>query len=207
MTISGETAGQYQNKDQIKKEIGNIDWSSIELIRMDSYSDAEVGSSIAKTNKIKELFAATIQNAVVGFGNQTYGAVQVDNKVIQIEQLYKECGVKIKLSLNTVLAPGDLTPRRLQRYFRYEIKDFIEEKNLTSYLWRKYSSHNDKYKSITFPGAEHLVEDHGEILYLLEAYSHLSELTQTKIVDRIVRVLIARGFYFIEEFFKPNLQK
>jgi hypothetical protein len=196
-TVSSDRSseGQYLTGDEIKKLIGHIDISDFELVRMDSYSDSAMFETIKKTKKEKELLCSAIQTAVVGMGNKRYGAVVLKGEVIDIEKLYKECGVKTKLELNTVLQPGDLTGRRLQRFFRQQISDFITATGTASYLWRKYSDHNEAYKHLVFPGAEHLVDTEEAQLYLFSVYKNLDERLNIRISERIHRVYNARGIY------------
>jgi len=195
VSSDGSTEGQYLTGDQIQKLIGEIDLSDLELVRMDSYSDQAIYENIKKTKKEKELLCSAIQTAVVGMGNKKYGAVVVNNQLVDIEALYKECNVKIKLELGSVLQPGDLTGRRLQRFFRKQISDYIKHTGTASYLWRKYSDHNEKYKHIVFPGAEHMIDKEDELLYLFEVYRSLDAHLKIKISERIHRVYNARGFY------------
>jgi len=195
VSSDGSTEGQYLTGLEIKKHFDYIDLSGFELTRMDSYSDDAIMKKIKETKKEKELLCSAIQTAIVGMGNKKYGAVSIAGQMIDIESLYKECDVKINLNLNTVLQPGDLTGRRLQRFFRQQISEFIKEKGTASYLWRKYSDHNNDYKHLVFPGAEHLVAEEDERLYLLSVYESLDLKLNTKISERIQRVYEARGFY------------
>jgi hypothetical protein len=195
VSSDGSSEGQYLTGDEIKKLIGTIDISDLELVRMDSYSDSAMFETIKKTKKEKELLCSAIQTAVVGMGNKRYGAVVLKGEVIDIEKLYKECGVKTKLELNSVLQPGDLTGRRLQRFFRQQISDFITTTGTASYLWRKYSDHNEAYKHLVFPGAEHLVDTEEAQLYLFSVYKNLDERLNIRISERIQRVYNARGIY------------
>jgi hypothetical protein len=194
VTTTGATEGQYLSAAEIDELVGHIDISDLELIRMDSYSDSDVFKKIKSTGMEKELLCSSIQTAIVGYGNQRYGSVQVGGDIVDIEDLYKKCGVHVKLELGTVLEPGDLTPRRLQRFFRKQISSFIKKTGTASYLWRKYSSHSEQYKSSVFPGAEHLIENEFEAEYLLATYKQLDSRLGTHISERIERVLAARGF-------------
>jgi len=190
----GTNEDQYLTGAQISKLLGKIDLSDFELVRMDSYSDGSIFKKIKSTKKEKELLCSAIQTAVVGMGNKKYGAVVLSGEIIDIHKLYNDCGVKTNLTLNTVLQPDDLTGRRLQRFFRQQISDFIKETGTASYLWRKYSDHNVLYKHLVFPGAEHLVEAEDERLYLLSVYANLDSKMNTTISERIHRVYEARGF-------------
>jgi hypothetical protein len=194
VTTTGQTEGQYLHVDEIAKLIGDIDISDLELVRMDSYSDSEIYNKVRKTGMEKELLCASIQTAIVGMGNKRYGSVSVSGKIVDIEDLYVKCDVKVKLNLGANLEPGDLTGRRLQRFFRKQISDYIKKTGTASYLWRKYSSHNEKFKHVVFPGAEHLVDKEDEIAYLYGTYLELDSRLNTHIAERIERVLNARGF-------------
>lgn len=196
VTTTGETEGQYLSAEEIERLVGEIDISDLELVRMDSYSDSDVFQTIKKTGMQKELLCSSIQTAIVGFGNRRYGSVLVGGELVDNEELYKKCGVRVRLELGAVLEPGDLTPRRLQRFFRKQISDYIKKTSVASYLWRKYSTHVERYKPIVFPGAEHLVEKEEEVEYLLATYRQLDSRLGTQISERIERVLIARGLTF-----------
>jgi len=193
VTTTGASEGQYLTGEEIQRLIGQIDLSDLELVRMDSYSDSDVFNTVKKTGKQKELLCTAIQTSIVGIGNKKYGSVSVNGDLIDIEKLYKECGVKVKLELGAVLNPGDLTGRRLQRFFRKQISDYISRTGQASYLWRKYSTHNEDMKHIVFPGAEHMVEHKSEVAYLYDTYQELDRRLGTHIAERIQRVLNARG--------------
>jgi len=199
VTTTGQSEGQYLHADEISRLLGDIDISDLELVRMDSYSDSDIYKKVKDTGMEKELLCSSIQTAVVGMGNKRYGSVAVGGKIVDIEDLYKKCGVKVKLELGATLEPGDLTGRRLQRFFRKQISEYIKKTGATSYLWRKYSDHDDKYKHIVFPGAEHLVENNDEVLYLMKTYVQLDARLNTRISERIERVLNARGFLVSRE--------
>lgn len=194
VATTGETEGQYLSSSEIEQLVGQIDISDLELVRMDSYSDSDVFKTIKETKMQKELLCSSIQTAIVGYGNRKYGSVLVAGNLVEIEGLYKKCNVRVKLDLGAVLEPGDLTPRRLQRFFRKQISDYIKKTGTASYLWRKYSDHSEKYKSVVFPGAEHLVESEDQVEYLLATYRQLDSRLGTHISERIERVLGARGF-------------
>lgn len=196
VAVTGSSEGQYLSADEIERLIGKIDISDLELVRMDSYSDSDVYNTVKKTGMEKELLCSAIQTAIVGYGNKRYGSVTVSGSNINIEDLYKKCGVRVKLELGAVLDPGDLTPRRLQRFFRKQISDYIKKTGTASYLWRKYSTHSEKFKHLVFPGAEHLLNDEEAVEYLFASYVQLDKRLNTHISERIQRVLNARGFAF-----------
>jgi hypothetical protein len=194
----GSTEGQYLTQQELEDLIGNIDLSDLELIRMDSYSDSAIFKKIKETKKEKELLCSAIQTAIVGMGNKKYGAMSIKGEIIDIEELYKECDVKIKLTQGSVLKPDDLTGRRLQRFYRKQISQYLQKHDTSSYLWRKYSDHNEDYKHLVFPGAEHLIEKNDELIYLFHVYRTLDEKFNTNVSERIHRVYNARGYYVKE---------
>jgi hypothetical protein len=195
VTSTGATEGQYLHASEIFESFKDIDLSDLELIRMDSYSDTAILQKIKSTKKEKELLCSAIQTSIIGMGNKLYGSMMLQGNVINIEELYKQCGVKTKLNLGAVLLPEDLTGRRLQRFFRKQISEYIKANNTPSYLWRKYSDHNEAFKHLVFPGAEHLVESEEELVYLYSVYKALDQRINSKISERIHRVFNARGFY------------
>lgn len=139
------------------------------------------------------LLYAAIQTAIVGEGYKSYGEFSLDGQKYDLRAIFKEYGVKDDMDTNAKLQPGDLTPRRLQRFFRYQIRAYLEANdNVLPYLWKKYSTLDPRYRSITFPGAESLVETQDEGLYLLETYKTLDERQGTNVSERIKRVLLAR---------------
>jgi hypothetical protein len=207
VTSTGATEGQYLSADELLASFRDIDLSDLELVRMDSYSDTAILKQIKSTKKEKELLCSAIQTSIVGMGNQLYGSMSLQGQIVNIEELYKECGVKTKLKLGAVLAPEDLTGRRLQRFFRKQISQYIKANNTPSYLWRKYSDHNEAFKHLVFPGAEHLVESEDELVYLYSVYKALDQRLNSTISERIHRVYNARGFFvpLIEKDFKGTI--
>lgn len=106
--------------------------------------------------------------------------------------VYKVYGVKDDIDTNVKLQPGDLTPSRLRTFFRVQIHKSLEvNENVLPYLWKRYSTLDVRYRSITFPGAESLVETREEGLYLLETYKSLERFA-VNISERIKRILVAR---------------
>jgi len=64
-------------------------------------------------------------------------------------------------------------------------------------LFTKYSDHDSKFRTICFPGAEHLVTKKAEADYLIKVYTQLDTSLkalgkQTGILDRVKRVFLAR---------------
>jgi len=71
----------------------------------------------------------------------------------------------------------------------------LKKNNKPSYLWLKYSSKDQQYINICFPGGEHLVDNKNQAQYLLQTYMDLDNKQQTNFVDRLKRVYIARNIF------------
>jgi hypothetical protein len=198
---------QYFHRSDYASKQSHWDLSqvSFELMTTDSYSDEAIQESILKTKLSKELFGAALQTAIVGQGNKTFGTMKINNQVVDLKDLFAQCKVKMFETLGSKLDPGDLTPRRLQRFFRYHIRDFlIENPSTSSYLFKKYSTMDTKYRSVCFPGAEHMCEDQESALYILQTYMRLDMKIGLNITDRIARVLSARNLLTLTELRNIN---
>lgn len=184
---------QYLDEVTLAELVNVSDYSNIKLISRDSYSDTEIFKTIKKKKAMKPLLYCAIQTAIVGYGNKTYGEYELDGEKVDVKSIYQEYGVKDDLQQSARLELGDLTPRRLQRFFRVQIHDFLlQNPEVTPYLWKKYSDHNELLKAITFPGAESLVKTVEEANYLVSVYEELDKRLGTNIVLRVKRVLFAR---------------
>jgi len=117
------------------------------------------------------LLHTSVQIAIVGAGNKNYGFIRKNGIIINLIDIFKKLNIKYLNSIQAKLADDDLTPRRLVRFFRYQIRNFlVENKGISSYLWRKYGNSFaavDTMRFICFPGAEHLVEDGEEIKFFI----------------------------------------
>jgi hypothetical protein len=191
---------QYLKKSQLESLVPVQDYSDLKVLSQDSYSDHEIWKTIVRKNAVKMLLYCAIQTAIVGFGNKTFGEFEYNGERVNVKALYKEYGVKDDLMLSAKIEPGDLTPRRLQRFFRVQIHNYLKtHPEVSPYLWKKYSSLESEYRAITFPGAESFVETSNEGKYLLRTYKELDQRAETKITERIQRVLLARNILKISE--------
>lgn len=185
---------QYLENKTLEELIPISDFNDLRILSTDSYSDSEIWKTIKQKNGSKILLYCAIQTAVIGFGNKVYGQFEYNEEKIDVKSVYKEYGVRYDLTLQSKIEPGELTPRRLQRFYRTHIHKYLERNSdVYPYLWKKYSNMDVKYRSITFPGAESFVESKDEALYLLETYKNLDMRLNTNISERIKRVLVARG--------------
>jgi hypothetical protein len=189
---------QYLTTIQLQKYTPAIDFSSVRLISTDSYSDEEVWKSILATGDSKTLAVCALQTSIVGLGNKTYGQFEYQGVEKTVAEVYSAKGVKVNSTLGSKLSPGDLTPRRLNRAFRLLIQDYlIQNPAISSYLWRKYTKQDPVYRTSCFPGSEHLVNTNEQAEYLYSAYKELDLRLDTKISERVLRVLNARGLILL----------
>jgi len=189
---------QYLSKDELISRIGSYDVKITDLISADTYNETEmidIFNKYSKEDKIL-IIRAACQIAIIGYGNKNYGAIRIDNeKVIKLEDLFKRLNIKYNETQNSKYEPNTLSARRLTRLLRQQIRLVIEKNNKPSYLWTKYSEKNREYIGICFPGGEHIVETKEEAKFLLKTYKNLDTIMNTKFVDRLKRVFIARNIF------------
>jgi len=161
----------------------------------DTYNETEVAKAIKLTGRVDELLYASINMSCVGYGNKKYGNYKLKDKIHDIANILNMCHVKLGLGKDAKLLEGDLTPQRLCRAFRNEIREYLAATNFETYLFRKYSTQNKVYLSIMFRGAEYLDGlSKEECDYLLETYTAMDRHTGLHISDRILRVFQAKGY-------------
>ena len=150
--------------------------------------------SVVETKRTKDLCYAAIQLSTKGFGNKNYGSITKNSKELTLDSIFRDCKVVTRSILGDKLEPGQLTPRRLCRFFRFQIQLYLNDSKEMSYLAVKYGD-NVENSSWVFPGCEHLIDDEEKGRILLTVYKSVDERNNTKIVERIHRVLLARGIF------------
>lgn len=161
----------------------------------DTYNETAVVEAIATTGRQNELAMAAINMACVGYGGKKYGVYKHKDALIDIGNLLSTCHVKAALGKDAKLAENDLTPARICRAFRHQIREYIQTKKLETYLFRKYSDHNIKYADVCFRGAEYLDNlKKDECDYLLLVYGKLDSEKGTNITERVRRIFQAKGY-------------
>jgi len=176
-----------------------------DLLKTDTYHEGKILKKLLEYNKDDRelLLHSAVQMAIVGSGNKNYGFIKKNGVVINLIDLFKKLGIKYQNNLQTKLADDDITPRRLIRFFRYQIKNFLLENRtlgITSYLWKKYGRNvttNEDMRLICFPGAEHFVETPEEIKFILNTYNKLDEIQNTGFSARITNVFVSRGLIVV----------
>jgi len=186
-------ANQYYDTEKLKDLANVADFEGFTVLTKDSYSDEEVHKTLIKKKALKPLMYCAMQTAIVGYGNKTFGEFKLGEDTVDVKALYREFGVKDELGQSEKLLPGDLTPRRLQRFFRQHIRKFLDENpDVSPYLWKKYSTRDLQFRTVTFPGAESLVKSKESARYIMQTYRELDARMGTNISERIMRVFTAR---------------
>jgi len=189
--------GQYLSEDKLLHDIKYVDMKKEELGSTDTYHEDKILNKYLsyKENEQVLIYKAAIQLAIIGYGRKNYGFIRVDDKnVITLIDLFKKLNIKWNEGINAKYVDDELSARRLIRLFRFQIKLFIEKNDRPSYLWTKYANKDKKeFMSICFPGGEHLIKTREEAIFLIDTYRKLDEIQNTKFVDRLRRVFIARN--------------
>jgi len=178
-------------------------FASYEVISNDTINEENLLKVISENTYKEELFAASLQMAIIGFGNRQYQNYKYRGEIKLLSDLFKRTGVRYNNSSKEKFDTDVLTPRRLLRLFRFQINKYLQDNSsVASYLFIKYNSSNVGMRSICFPGGEHLVSTQDEADYIYEAYKKLDESLlsrnlQSGVIERIKRVLLARSFVVV----------
>jgi len=171
--------------------------TNIEVVQTSSYDETGLKDKIESTGMKRELFACALQLAVVGWGRDNYGDVTIEGEKKSLPDIFEEAGVFYDNEPGVSLEPNDLTPRRLIRVFRFQIKRYMGAKNLRSFLLRKYGADKDKtFHKHIFPGAEHLITEKKYANVLIDCYRQLDDSQGSHFVDRIKTVFRTRDVDF-----------
>jgi hypothetical protein len=194
--MASTSLGTFLDKSELDKI--SPEYGFFQLVQTETYNEYELLKSVEQIGK-DICGAIAIQLAIVGYGNKNYGSIIINGESIDIFAFFKKNKIKTDAEFGSKLTPKDVTPRRLIRLFRYAISDYINDnKNIQSYLFKKYClNKNQITRSFIYPGFEHIaspVTDYDKIKDLLQTYEYLDSRLNTKVKDRIVRVLVARGF-------------
>jgi len=187
---------KYLSEKEITAIIGEIIFDKSFLpMSQDSYNEQLIAQKISKLNPT-ELCYAAINMATIGYGNQKYGQFRLGENIITIQNLFQKYGIKFNNAKSALLKEDDITAQRLCRFYRYQIRKYIIDFKIDTYLYRKYTDRNTKYKHICFRGAEYLDDlTREEQEYLLGAVSNMDEKLGTNIKERVIRVFEAKNNY------------
>ena len=187
---------QYLSPDDLDKAIGEVSYD-IEFVKTDSIDENELIKSIGENTQI--MFCIAAQIAIVGIGGRTYNTFKYEGEELDLTVQMDKYGIKYSNTRESALEPGDLTPRRLCRVYRTHINKLLKtQKDIHSYLWRKYSDHDAQFREVCFPGSEHLIESKRFKDMLLDTYAELDASLEKSgkshgLTERIERVFLARG--------------
>jgi hypothetical protein len=189
----------FENIEQTGLLIDFLDFDIV-TVSSSSYDEDAIRQTIEQSGKEKQLLAAAIQLATVGWGKGNYGVVKVDGGDLSLEDLFVQANVYYGNDEGAALDPGDLTPKRLCRFYRFHITQWLKEKKLQSYLVRKYGSRlSRKFYFVIFPGAEYFVTSDDHCKALVDCYASLDSRCHTNFVPRILSIYKSRGLGFAEE--------
>jgi len=189
---------QYLTEIEIRNLIGEIELEQIKLMSSDTYNELKIGQSVNKADP-QVCCAIALQSSIIGFGKKTYGHVKVNDKEIDIRSYFEANEIEYKSVLGSKLEEHQLTPRRLIRFFRYYIQTYIKEKQISTYLWRKYCPLKDlETRYLVFPGSEYMIDYNEEgflrAKLLLRTYEILDKRLGSNVSERITRIMLAKGF-------------
>jgi len=161
---------KYLNNNDLKI-FNSKNYDDIEVLSNDTINEEILKDKIIKTGNKIELFAATLQLAIAGFARNNYNQYKYKGVVKEMKELFKKAGVLYDNSIQSKLDMNVLTPRRITRILRYQVKEYLEiNKHITSFLFNKYGDNKLEYRTICFPNAEHLIETKEEAQYLYNVY-------------------------------------
>jgi hypothetical protein len=175
----------------LTREVLETDLSGYKLKGVLAINEVACAKKIIDSGDKKIFLACALQLAIIGYGNKKLGSVEVDDVVYDIREFLESRNVDCTMDVGQDLLEDDLTPRRIVRLFRYQIRDYIIQENIQSYLYRKYGEEGDDVINV-FPGAEYLVESRVLAGPLLAAYANLDDRLGTRFTERAKSVLDAR---------------
>jgi len=161
----------------------------------DTYNESAVAAAIVKTGRARELCMAAVNLACIGYGQKRYGMFKCKESIVDCAKLFAETGVLTTAVKDSKLKETDLTPQRLCRAFRTQIREYIQVNKHETYLYRKYSNHEPQYFDIMFRGSEYLDDLSPEQCeYLLGVYNSMDVKLGINISERVKRVFQAKGY-------------
>jgi len=188
---------KYLTQEQLENVIGIPTLPhEFALMSQDSYNEELIANKIKNAGKEGNslLYASALNLSIIGFGNQKYGTFRIGDDIQNIVKIFTKYDVKYGNQKSALLKEDDLTPGRLCRFYRYQIREYIKKSNYQSYLWRKYSDRNIKFAGICFRGAEYLDDlTDDEMKYLLLTINKMDAKLQISVSERVLRVFEAKG--------------
>jgi len=191
---------KYLSGDDLKTlDVG--DFKRVEIISNDTINEEEIAKRIISSPFKEELFAATLQLSIAGFARNNYNQYRYKGETKEMKILFNKAGVKFDNDIQSKLDVTVLTPKRLQRIFRYQVKEYLEmNSTVSSFLMNKYNP-KTHFRTTCFPNAEHLISNIEEAQSLYKAYQMLDKELKLRskqhgFHERAKRVFMARGIFF-----------
>jgi len=159
---------KYFTEEDFERAIGFADCADVKLMTADSYDENKIAETIKSMDKNdqKILAAVAINIAVVGFGNKNFGHVTIGKDVVDIKKTLLRLKVNCSAKINEKLQDGELTPSRLCRFYRFLITRFLTANKDQSYIFRKYSTRDPRFRHVLYRGSEFLDLQKEEANYL-----------------------------------------
>jgi len=174
-----------------------LDLSDLVCLKTDNFNEKALLETL-KDKDINLLAKTAVQLSVCGYGNQVYGNFSTKDGIQNVQTVFDQQQVKYSNPKNTFIAETDFTPRRLIRFFRYQIEEYIITTKCVSYLATKYcpTDQFEEYKYKIFPGCEHIVDITNKkmVKVIINTYKNLSQKQNIDVDERVTRILIARGY-------------
>jgi len=200
---------KYLDEDKmVELNVKNL--NNYEFVSNDTINEEVLLKVIKDTGKVEELFALTLQFAIIGYGNRQFGQYKYKGEVREMRTIFNDLDIKKDNDLGSKLSETDLTPRRLLRMFRFQIRKYLNKNpDVCSYLFQKYSNNDYNYREVCFPGAEFLVNQ-DEARYLYECYKKLDRSLVNRnmthgLTSRIKRILLAKNITITRDWDETNL--
>jgi hypothetical protein len=147
------------------------------------------------TNEMLTFQCVAYQLAQVGWGNHNYGTMKLKGDIVDLKELFNEHEVLHSLPESSKLKPDDITPARIVRIFRFHVASYFKKTKKTSFIYKKYVLNKNVEGSRwnIFPGSESLLTAPEDLNMLYSAYKEMDKRLNAKFVNRMQRVLLARG--------------
>jgi len=171
----------------------------VSVVSSDTINETILQDAIKKTGAFDEFLCVACQLALGGFGGRDYNQYTYKGVQKELKMFFDKHQVRYNNSLQAKLKPEDLTPRRIIRVFRGAIhRILVERKDLGSYLFKKYTDQDERFRTTCFAGSEHFIKTKEDADYLLSAYKSMDTRMKENnkpmdITNRITRVLQVRG--------------
>jgi len=137
----------YLSKEVLIENIPNFNINVDDLISADSYNETKLLNTYKSYKREDQelLFKAAVQIAIIGCGQRNYGSVRLnENNIISLVEIFNKLNIKYNKGINEKYKDDEFSVRRLSRFFRYQVQEFIIKSQRPSYLWLKYSDNNQK---------------------------------------------------------------